>query len=51
VLLTPIVVILDRHAGLNPIPFALTTVSLVNTALLLLAVSNVLFGQLHRSGG
>jgi arsenical pump membrane protein len=41
VLLTPIVVVLARSAGLNPIPFALTTVWLANTASLLLPVSNL----------
>jgi arsenical pump membrane protein len=41
VLLTPIVVILARQAGLNPLPFALTTVWLANTASLLLPVSNL----------
>lgn len=41
VLLTPVVVILARHAGLSPLPFALTTVWLANTASLLLPVSNL----------
>ncbi|MET0933443.1 MAG: SLC13 family permease, partial [Mycetocola sp.] len=41
VLLTPVVIVLARHAGLNPLPFALTTVWLANTASLLLPVSNL----------
>lgn len=41
VLLTPVVVLLARHGGLSPIPFALTTVWLANTASLLLPVSNL----------
>lgn len=41
VLLTPIVVVLARHVGLPPLPFALTTVWLANTASLLLPVSNL----------
>jgi Na+/H+ antiporter NhaD/arsenite permease-like protein len=41
VLLTPVVVILARHIGLPPIPFALTTVWLANTGSLLLPVSNL----------
>ncbi|BDZ46090.1 arsenic transporter [Naasia aerilata] len=41
VLLTPVVVILARSVGLSPIPFALTTVWLANTASLLLPVSNL----------
>lgn len=41
VLLTPVVVLLARHVGLPPIPFALTTVWLANTASLLLPVSNL----------
>jgi arsenical pump membrane protein len=41
VLLTPIVVVLARHSGLSPLPFALTTVWLANTASLLLPVSNL----------
>ncbi|HEY8281160.1 MAG TPA: SLC13 family permease, partial [Leifsonia sp.] len=41
VLLTPVVVVLARHAGLNPLPFALTTVWLANTGSLLLPVSNL----------
>jgi arsenical pump membrane protein len=41
VLLTPVVVLLARHIGLSPIPFALTTVCLANSASLLLPVSNL----------
>jgi arsenical pump membrane protein len=41
VLLTPVVVVLARHVGLNPLPFAFTTVWLANTASLLLPVSNL----------
>lgn len=41
VLLTPVVIVLARHAGLNPLPFALTTVWLANTGSLLLPVSNL----------
>jgi Na+/H+ antiporter NhaD/arsenite permease-like protein len=41
VLLTPVVVLLARHAGLPPLPFALTTVWLANTASLVLPVSNL----------
>jgi arsenical pump membrane protein len=41
VLLTPVVVLLARHVGVSPIPFALTTVWLANTASLLLPVSNL----------
>nr|WP_240977546.1 SLC13 family permease [Planctomonas sp. JC2975] len=41
VLLTPIVVTMARHVRLNPLPFALTTVMLANTASLLLPVSNL----------
>ncbi len=41
VLLTPVVVLLARHVGLPPIPFALTTVWLANSASLLLPVSNL----------
>jgi arsenical pump membrane protein len=41
VLLTPVVVVLARHCGLPPLPFALTTVWLANTASLLLPVSNL----------
>jgi Na+/H+ antiporter NhaD/arsenite permease-like protein len=41
VLLTPVVVLLARHSGLSPLPFALTTVWMANTASLLLPVSNL----------
>lgn len=41
VLLTPVVVLVARHVGLPPLPFALTTVWLANTASLLLPVSNL----------
>jgi Na+/H+ antiporter NhaD/arsenite permease-like protein len=41
VLLTPVVVMLARHIGVPPIPFALTTVWLANTGSLLLPVSNL----------
>jgi len=41
VLLTPVVVLLARHVGLPPLPFALTTIWLANTASLLLPVSNL----------
>jgi arsenical pump membrane protein len=41
VLLTPVVVLLARHNSLPPLPFALTTVWLANTASLLLPVSNL----------
>jgi Na+/H+ antiporter NhaD/arsenite permease-like protein len=41
VLLTPVVVILARHIGVNPLPFALTTVWLANTGSLFLPVSNL----------
>lgn len=52
VLLTPVVVLLARHAGVSPIPFALTTVWLANTGSLLLPVSNLtnLLAQ-HELGG
>jgi Na+/H+ antiporter NhaD/arsenite permease-like protein len=41
VLLTPVVVTVARHVGLPPMPFALTTVWLANSASLLLPVSNL----------
>jgi len=52
VLLTPVVILLARHVGLPPLPFALTTVWLANTASLLLPVSNLtnLLAQ-HALGG
>ncbi|MDJ0312840.1 SLC13 family permease [Arthrobacter sp. H35-D1] len=51
VLVTPVVVSLARHARIPPLPFALTTVWLANTASLLLPVSNLtnLLAQ-HRLG-
>jgi Na+/H+ antiporter NhaD/arsenite permease-like protein len=52
VLLTPIVVVLARRVGLSPVPFALTTVWLANTASLLLPVSNLtnLLAEQHLGG-
>lgn len=41
VLITPVVVTLAVHARIKPLPFALTTVWLANTASLLLPVSNL----------
>lgn len=41
VLLTPVVVVLARQVGLNPMPFALTTVWMANTGSLLLPISNL----------
>jgi len=41
VLLTPIVIALARQSGLNPLPFALTTVWTANAGSLLLPVSNL----------
>lgn len=41
VLLTPVVIVLARHAGLEPLPFALTTVWMANVGSLLLPVSNL----------
>ncbi|MEZ2388008.1 SLC13 family permease [bacterium RCC_150] len=41
VLLTPVVVSVTRQAGLPPLPFALSTVWLANTASLLLPISNL----------
>lgn len=41
VLVTPIVVMLAKRLRLNPIPYALTTVWLANTASMLLPVSNL----------
>jgi Na+/H+ antiporter NhaD/arsenite permease-like protein len=52
VLLTPIVVVMARRAKLDPLPFALTTVWLANTASLLLPVSNLTnLLALHSLGG
>ncbi|GAA4184130.1 ArsB/NhaD family transporter [Gryllotalpicola kribbensis] len=52
VLLTPIVVVLARRVGLNPLPFALTTVWIANTGSLLLPVSNLtnLLAEQHLGG-
>jgi Na+/H+ antiporter NhaD/arsenite permease-like protein len=52
VLLTPVVVSVTRQAGLPPLPYALTTVWLANTASLLLPISNLtnLLAQ-HSLGG
>jgi Na+/H+ antiporter NhaD/arsenite permease-like protein len=52
VLLTPVVVSVTRRAGLPPLPFALMTVWLANTASLLLPISNLtnLLAQ-HSMGG
>jgi arsenical pump membrane protein len=52
VLLTPVVVGVTRQAGLPPLPFALMTVWLANTASLLLPISNLtnLLAQ-HSLGG
>jgi Na+/H+ antiporter NhaD/arsenite permease-like protein len=41
VLVTPVVVVLALHIGVSPIPFALATVWLANTASLFLPVSNL----------
>jgi len=41
VLLTPVVIAVARQLRLNPLPFAMTTVWLTNTASLLLPVSNL----------
>lgn len=41
VLVTPIIVVLARHVGRSPLPFALATVWLANTASLFLPVSNL----------
>src|SRR5699024_1360363 len=41
VLITPVIVVLARHVGLSPLPFALATVWLANTASLFLPVSNL----------
>ncbi|MCU1509108.1 MAG: arsenic transporter [Glaciihabitans sp.] len=51
VLLTPVVVLLARHIGLPPVPFALTTVWLANSASLLLPVSNLTNLLAQRAGG
>lgn len=41
VLITPVIVVLARHIGVSPLPFALATVWLANTASLFLPVSNL----------
>ncbi|WGW13597.1 ArsB/NhaD family transporter [Saxibacter everestensis] len=41
VLLTPVVIVLAQRASIAPMPFALTTIWLANTASLLLPVSNL----------
>ena len=41
VLLTPVVIVMARHVGISPLPFAFTTVWLANTASMLLPVSNL----------
>jgi len=52
VLLTPVVVAVARVHGLNPLPFAFTTVWLANTASLVLPVSNLTnLLALHRLEG
>ncbi len=52
VLLTPVVVVLARQAGISPLPFALSTVWLANTGSLLLPVSNLtnLLATSHAGG-
>nr|WP_194241333.1 SLC13 family permease [Galbitalea soli] len=52
VLLTPVVIAVASHVGLPPMPFALTTVWLANSASLLLPVSNLtnLLAE-HQIGG
>ncbi|ANF30345.1 arsenic transporter [Leifsonia xyli] len=51
VLLTPVVIVMARHAGLNPLPFALTTVWMANAGSLLLPVSNLTNLLAQRSMG
>lgn len=53
VLLTPVVLAAARRLGLPPLPFAMTTVWLANTASLLLPVSNLtnLLAVYHLPGG
>lgn len=41
VLLTPVVIVMARHARIDPLPFALTTVWMANAGSLLLPVSNL----------
>ncbi|MDE9367505.1 ArsB/NhaD family transporter [Luteipulveratus sp. YIM 133132] len=52
VLLTPVVIAVARQVGVRPMPFAVTTVWLANTASLLLPVSNLTnLLALHRFSG
>lgn len=53
VLLTPVVLVIASRLGLAPLPFAMTTVWLANTASLLLPVSNLtnLLAVYHLDGG
>ncbi|MCU1477336.1 MAG: arsenic transporter [Subtercola sp.] len=53
VLVTPVVVLLALNAGVSPIPFAIATVWLANTASLLLPISNLtnLLAATEMSGG
>ncbi|MCU1479537.1 MAG: arsenic transporter [Subtercola sp.] len=53
VLVTPVVVLLALNAGISPIPFAVATVWLANTASLLLPISNLtnLLAAEQMSGG
>jgi arsenical pump membrane protein len=53
VLVTPVVVLLALNAGVSPIPFAIATVWLANTASLLLPISNLtnLLAAAQISGG
>ncbi|KXO90721.1 SLC13 family permease [Tsukamurella pseudospumae] len=53
VLLTPVVLAAARRLGIAPLPFAMTTVWLANTASLLLPVSNLtnLLAVYHLEGG
>ncbi|MEF2976407.1 SLC13 family permease [Subtercola sp. YIM 133946] len=53
VLVTPVVVLLALNAGISPIPFAIATVWLANTASLLLPISNLtnLLAATEMSGG
>jgi arsenical pump membrane protein len=53
VLLTPVVVLLARQVGVPPLPFAMTTIWLANSASLLLPVSNLtnLLAEHQLAGG
>ncbi|ADG79152.1 Arsenical pump membrane protein OS=Tsukamurella paurometabola (strain ATCC 8368 / DSM / CCUG 35730 / CIP 100753 / JCM 10117 / KCTC 9821 / NBRC 16120 / NCIMB 702349 / NCTC 13040) OX=521096 GN=Tpau_2549 PE=3 SV=1 [Tsukamurella paurometabola] len=53
VLVTPVVLAMAKRLGIAPLPFAMTTVWLANTASLLLPVSNLtnLLAVYHLSGG